>query len=56
MTSATTSAMRPPTLDLFYLTFNAAKNLINVPVFAHHLYNAFGEDATTLPELVGLMM
>ncbi|ORY67290.1 Endonuclease/exonuclease/phosphatase [Pseudomassariella vexata] len=44
--------MRPPMLDLFYLTFNAGKNLISVPVFANHLHNAFGQNATTLPELV----
>ena len=42
----------PPTADIFILTFNAAKNLINVPVFASHLYNAFSNNATGLPELV----
>ncbi|RYP69969.1 hypothetical protein DL771_005760 [Monosporascus sp. 5C6A] len=41
-----------PTVDIFILTFNAAKNLINVPSFANHLYNAFSNNATTLPELV----
>ncbi|KAI0110971.1 DNase I-like protein [Hypoxylon sp. NC0597] len=41
-----------PTLDVFILTFNAAKREINIPVFARHLYNAFGQNATTLPELV----
>ncbi|RYP06017.1 hypothetical protein DL764_003434 [Monosporascus ibericus] len=42
----------PPTVDIFILTFNAAKNSINVPGFANHLYNAFHNNATTLPELV----
>ncbi|KAI1374899.1 DNase I-like protein [Hypoxylon crocopeplum] len=41
-----------PTLDVFILTFNAAKRQINVPVFSRHLYNAFGQNASTLPELV----
>ncbi|KAI1632469.1 inositol 5-phosphatase [Biscogniauxia mediterranea] len=41
-----------PTLDVFILTFNAAKNQINSTVFAKHLYNAFGQNATSLPELV----
>ncbi len=44
--------MQPPTVDLFILTFNAAKHLINVPVFANHLSNAFSNNATNLPELV----
>ncbi|KAH6630381.1 Endonuclease/exonuclease/phosphatase [Chaetomium sp. MPI-SDFR-AT-0129] len=30
----------PPTLDLFMLTFNCAKNFIDPPVFAAHLYGA----------------
>jgi hypothetical protein len=42
------------TLDLFVLTFNCAKNLINVPVFASHLHDAFGQNATALPDLVVL--
>ncbi|KAL7621274.1 hypothetical protein AAE478_008593 [Parahypoxylon ruwenzoriense] len=41
-----------PMLDVFILTFNAGKNQINVPVFARHLYNAFSQNASTLPELV----
>ncbi|KAI5867758.1 DNase I-like protein [Durotheca rogersii] len=41
-----------PMLDVFILTFNAAKNEINVPVFARRLYKAFGESASTLPELI----
>ncbi|KAI0476121.1 inositol 5-phosphatase [Xylariaceae sp. FL0804] len=45
-------APRAPTLDLFILTFNAAKQQINMPVFGNHLHDAFGKNATTLPELV----
>ncbi|KAK6952159.1 hypothetical protein Daesc_006691 [Daldinia eschscholtzii] len=41
-----------PTLDVFILTFNAAKRQIHVPAFARHLYNAFGQNASHLPELV----
>ncbi|KAI1779406.1 DNase I-like protein [Hypoxylon cercidicola] len=41
-----------PTLDVFILTFNAAKHRINIPVFARHLYNAFGQNASRLPELL----
>lgn len=40
------------TLDLFYLTFNAAKHHISVPAFANHLSRAFGQNDTALPELV----
>ena len=40
------------TLDLFILTFNCAKNAIEVPVFAAHLQQALGHNATTLPDLV----
>lgn len=47
-------SMAPSTLDLLILTFNCAKNLINVPVFANHLQSAFGQNATTLPEVVVL--
>jgi hypothetical protein len=46
--------MAPSTLDLFVLTFNCAKNLINVAVFANHLQTAFKQNATGLPELVVL--
>ncbi|KAL2757720.1 hypothetical protein ACRALDRAFT_206980 [Sodiomyces alcalophilus JCM 7366] len=42
------------TLDLFILTFNCAKNFINVAVFASHLQAAFQQHATTLPEVVVL--
>ena len=41
-----------PTADIFVLTFNAGKSLINTPVFANHLYNAFSNNATSLPELI----
>lgn len=41
-----------PTLDVFILTFNAAKHDINIPVFARHLYNAFGQIGSRLPELL----
>ncbi|KAK7752503.1 hypothetical protein SLS62_005471 [Diatrype stigma] len=41
-----------PTIDTFVLTFNAGKAPINTPVIANHLYNAFGNNATSLPELV----
>ncbi|KAI0487449.1 DNase I-like protein [Xylaria cf. heliscus] len=39
-------------LDVFILTFNAAKEQINPNVFAFHLGNAFAQNATGLPELV----
>lgn len=44
------------TLDLFYLTFNAAKNEISVPAFADHLSRAFGQNDTALPELVAFSL
>ncbi|KAI1100987.1 DNase I-like protein [Jackrogersella minutella] len=45
--------MKPiPTLDVFILTFNAAKREIDIPVFARHIYNAFGQNASSLPEVV----
>ncbi|KAI2470139.1 DNase I-like protein [Annulohypoxylon bovei var. microspora] len=45
--------MQPvPNLDVFILTFNAAKREIDIPVFARHLYNAFRQNASTLPELL----
>ncbi|KAF6827669.1 endonuclease/Exonuclease/phosphatase [Colletotrichum plurivorum] len=44
--------MAPSTLDLFMLTFNCAKNFINVAVFASHLHAAFKQNATGLPDLV----
>ncbi|KAI0863592.1 Endonuclease/exonuclease/phosphatase [Xylaria cubensis] len=39
-------------LDVFILTFNAAKEQINPYVFASHLRNAFAQNATGLPELI----
>lgn len=48
------STMGPSTLDLFILTFNCAKTLINVPVFASHLQDALTRNATGLPDLVAL--
>ncbi|EEY16063.1 conserved hypothetical protein [Verticillium alfalfae VaMs.102] len=44
--------MAPSTLDLFVLTFNCAKRLINAAVFASHLQAAFKQNATALPEVV----
>ncbi|KAJ1335978.1 inositol polyphosphate 5-phosphatase INPP5B/F [Microdochium nivale] len=41
-----------PTADVFVLTFNAQKQLINVPVFATHLFDAFSQHAGALPDLV----
>jgi hypothetical protein len=46
--------MSPSTLDLFLFTFNCAKNLINVAVFASHLQAALSQNATGLPDLVVL--
>jgi len=46
--------MGPSTLDLFILTFNCAKNLINVPLFTAHLQQALAQNATGLPDLVVL--
>ncbi|KAH7037536.1 Endonuclease/exonuclease/phosphatase [Microdochium trichocladiopsis] len=40
------------TADVFVLTFNAQKQLINVPVFATHLLDAFTHHAAALPDLV----
>ncbi|KAI1092168.1 DNase I-like protein [Rostrohypoxylon terebratum] len=39
-------------LDVFVLTFNAAKREIDVPVFARHLHHAFGQNASSLPDLL----
>lgn len=46
--------MAPSTLDLLFLTFNCAKNFINIPVFAHHLKDAISQNASSLPDLVAL--
>ncbi|TPX10664.1 uncharacterized protein E0L32_008398 [Thyridium curvatum] len=48
--------MGPSTLDLFILTFNCAKTLINVPVFASHLQDALTRNATGLPDLVAFSL
>ncbi|KAM0275964.1 hypothetical protein ACHAQH_007227 [Verticillium albo-atrum] len=48
----TSDKMAPSTLDLFVLTFNCAKQLINAAVFASHLQAAFKQNATALPEVV----
>ncbi|PKS09166.1 hypothetical protein jhhlp_003780 [Lomentospora prolificans] len=46
------STMTPSTaVDVFFLTFNCAKNFIDVPVFATHLHTAFKQRAE-LPDLV----
>ncbi|KAF4822163.1 Inositol-1,4,5-trisphosphate 5-phosphatase 1 [Colletotrichum siamense] len=50
--TSTAVKMAPSTLDLFMLTFNAAKNFINVAVFASHLHTAFQQNGTALPDLV----
>ncbi|CAM1502247.1 Fc.00g042310.m01.CDS01 [Cosmosporella sp. VM-42] len=48
--------MTPADLDLLVLTFNCAKNLVNVAVFAQHLQTAFAKNATGLPDLVVLSL
>ncbi|KAK4168669.1 Endonuclease/exonuclease/phosphatase [Cladorrhinum sp. PSN259] len=54
---AASSTMRPSSaLDLFILTFNCAKTLINVPVFSAHLHAALSQNATGLPDLVVLSL
>ncbi|KAJ4298658.1 hypothetical protein N0V88_003689 [Collariella sp. IMI 366227] len=44
--------MSPSTLDLFILTFNCAKNLINPSVFSAHLHGALSSNATGLPDVI----
>ena len=46
--------MAPSALDLFILTFNCAKNLVNTVTFASDLRGALSQNATGLPELVVL--
>lgn len=41
-------------MDLFVLTFNCAKNLINVAVLASHLRAAFAGGGAALPDVVVL--
>ncbi|KAF4331740.1 phosphatidylinositol phosphate phosphatase [Fusarium beomiforme] len=48
--------MTPPFVDLLYLTFNCAKNLLDIPVFSTHLQTAFRQNATGLPEVVVLSL
>jgi len=52
--SSSASTMTPSTaVDVFFLTFNCAKNFIDVPVFATHLHTALKQRAE-LPDLVVL--
>jgi hypothetical protein len=46
--------MAPSTLDLFILTFNCAKSLIDASVFAAHLHGALSQNATGLPDVIVL--
>ena len=46
--------MAPSALDLLVLTFNCAKNLLNVAVFANHMHAAFTNNAPGLPDLIVL--
>jgi hypothetical protein len=46
--------MAPSTLDLLFITFNCAKNLINPTVFANHLHGALAQNSSGLPDLVVL--
>ena len=41
-------------MDLLVVTFNAAKNLIDVPVFAAHLGDALAAGDGGLPDIVAL--
>ncbi|RSL56887.1 hypothetical protein CEP54_008584 [Fusarium duplospermum] len=55
--SNSSPTMTPPSsLDLLYLTFNCAKNLLDVPVFATHVQTALRQNATTLPDIVVLSL
>ena len=60
-TSSTSSSAYPvdttmAAVDVFFLTFNCAKNLLNVPVFATHLLSALSQRsaAAELPDVVAL--
>lgn len=58
-TNTSASADKTPTVDVFYLTFNAGKDFISSRVFGKHIYNAFRESnvgTTFLPELVALSL
>ncbi|KAK0390842.1 hypothetical protein NLU13_0345 [Sarocladium strictum] len=48
--------MASSALDLLVLTFNCAKKIIDVPVFADHMHNAFKDNATGLPDLIALSL
>ncbi|KAK0655889.1 Endonuclease/exonuclease/phosphatase [Cercophora newfieldiana] len=48
--------MAPSTLDLLFLTFNCAKNLIDVGVFSSHLHGALSQNAAGLPDLVAFSL
>lgn len=50
------ATMAASMLDLMVLTFNCAKTLINVPVFARHLQDAFGKNASGLPDVIVLSL
>ncbi len=54
MDQPSSSTMGPSTLDLLILSFNCAKNLVDVPVFSAHLEQALTQNATGLPDLVVL--
>ncbi|RBR06533.1 uncharacterized protein FIESC28_11011 [Fusarium coffeatum] len=45
-----------PSVDLLCLTFNCAKNLLDIPVFSTHLQTAFRQNATDLPQVVVLSL
>lgn len=49
-----TMAGSVPSLDVFILTFNAAKERIDAQTFASHLRHAFSHNATGLPDVVVL--
>lgn len=52
---AAAESVASSTLDLLMLTFNCAKNLINVAIFAKHLQTALGGDGSSgLPDVVVL--
>jgi hypothetical protein len=59
MATDSTTPPQCPTLDLLVLTFNCAKNLISVPVFASHLRSALGggqDEEGGLPEIVAFSL
>jgi hypothetical protein len=46
--------MASSALDLLVLTFNCAKNIVDVPVFADHMHDALKDNATGLPDLIAV--